>query len=87
MASVVFRKASRLALLVSLILLALAADARAQRITGELSGTVTDAQGGVIPGADVSVANAASGATRRTVRTMMASSPSPPFPPARTRSA
>jgi hypothetical protein len=64
---VVFRKASWLAFLASAILLSWPAGAHAQRITGELSGTVTDAQGGVIPGADVALANAASGATRRTV--------------------
>jgi hypothetical protein len=64
---VAFRKAIWLPLLVSVILLSWPVGARAQRITGELSGTVTDAQGGVIPGADVALANEASGATRRTV--------------------
>jgi hypothetical protein len=63
---VAFRNASCLAFLVSAILLLLAPAAHAQRITGELSGTVTDAQGGVLPGADVALANEASRATRRT---------------------
>ena len=63
---VALRNASWLAFLVSVLLL-LAPAAHAQRITGELSGTVVDAQGGVVPGADVAVANEASGATRRTV--------------------
>jgi hypothetical protein len=61
------REAGRLAVLASVVLLALPATSPAQRITGELSGTVTDVQGGVVPGADVALANAASGATRRTV--------------------
>ncbi len=39
----------------------------AQRMTGELSGSVVDSSGGVIPGADVAVTNEASGAARRTV--------------------
>jgi hypothetical protein len=64
---VAFRKASWLAVLASVILLSWPAGARAQRITGELSGTVADAQGAVVPGADVAVANEASRATRRTV--------------------
>jgi hypothetical protein len=62
-----FRVASQLAAPVSVILLCSPARARAQRITGELSGTVADSQGGVVPGADVALANDASGATRRTV--------------------
>ena len=60
-------RASRLAVLTSVILLCWPASSLAQRITGELSGTVVDAQGGVVPGADVALANEASGATRRTV--------------------
>jgi hypothetical protein len=48
------------------ILLSWPVGAHAQRITGELSGTVTDAQGGVVPGADVALANEASRAIRRT---------------------
>jgi hypothetical protein len=61
------RVAGRLAVLTSVILLCWPVSSLAQRITGELSGTVVDAQGGVIPGADVALANEASGATRRTV--------------------
>jgi hypothetical protein len=48
---VAFRNTSCLAFLVSAILPLLAPAAHAQRITGELSGTVTDTRGGMIPGA------------------------------------
>ena len=64
---VALRKASRLAVLAFAILLSWPAGAHAQRITGELSGTVADVQGGVVPGADVALAHEASRATRRTV--------------------
>jgi hypothetical protein len=60
------RKACRLAISTSAILCALAADARAQRITGELSGTVVDSQGGALEGAPVALASEASGTARRT---------------------
>ena len=62
--------AKRLALLaipVLAVLLALPGTTYAQRMTGELSGSVVDESGGVIPGADVTVINDASGATRRSV--------------------
>jgi len=49
------------------VLLALPGTTYAQRMTGELSGTVVDESGGVIPGADVTVINEASKATRRSV--------------------
>src|SRR5512142_2181526 len=49
------------------VLLALPGTTYAQRMTGELSGSVVDASGGVIPGADVTVTNEASGAIRRSV--------------------
>ncbi len=49
------------------VLLALPGTTYAQRMTGELSGSVVDASGGVIPGADVTVTNEASGAVRRSV--------------------
>jgi hypothetical protein len=49
------------------VLLALPGTTYAQRITGELSGTVVDESGGVIPGANVTVINEASRATRRSV--------------------
>jgi carboxypeptidase family protein len=39
----------------------------AQRVSGELSGSVVDAQGGVVPGADVVVTNESSKAVRRSV--------------------
>jgi hypothetical protein len=49
------------------VLLAWPGTSHAQRFTGELSGTVVDESGGVIPGADVGLMNEASGDTRRTV--------------------
>src|SRR5512142_2787339 len=49
------------------LLLALPGTMYAQRISGELSGSVVDESGGVIPGADVTVTNDASGTVRRTV--------------------
>jgi hypothetical protein len=49
------------------VLLALPGVSYAQRVTGELSGIVTDESGGVIPGADVTLTNEASGAVRRSV--------------------
>ena len=62
-----FRKASWLVLLVPALLLSWPAGARAQRITGELSGTVADASGSVVPGAGVALTQEASGTIRRTV--------------------
>ena len=62
--------AKRIALLaipVLAVLLALPGASYAQRMTGDLSGSVVDESGGVIPGADVSVTNENSGAVRRTV--------------------
>ena len=62
--------AKRLALFaipVLAVLLALPGTTYAQRMTGELSGSVVDESGGVIPGADVVVTNDASGAVRRSV--------------------
>ena len=44
-----------------------AAPAFAQRFTGDLSGTVTDGSGGVLPGATVTMTNQASGDRRVTV--------------------
>ena len=41
--------------------------AHAQRLTGELSGTVVDESGAVLPGANVTLTNEASGDQRRTV--------------------
>jgi Carboxypeptidase regulatory-like domain len=49
------------------VLLALPGTSHAQRFTGELSGTVVDESGAVIPGADVTLTNEASGSQRRTV--------------------
>ena len=81
-----FRTAGRSAALASAIVLSWAASARAQRITGELSGTVVDEPGRAVPGADVALTHEASRATRRTVTNAgPASSPSPPSPRAPTR--
>ena len=44
-----------------------AAPASAQRFTGDLSGTVTDGSGAVLPGATVTMTNEASGDRRVTV--------------------
>ena len=49
------------------VLLALPGTTYAQRMTGELSGSVVDESGGVIPGADVTVINEASKSVRRSV--------------------
>jgi hypothetical protein len=49
------------------LLLLLPGTTYAQRMTGELSGTVVDESGGVIPGADVVVVNQASQSERRSV--------------------
>ena len=56
-----------LAVPVLAVLLAMPGTSYAQRMTGDLSGSVVDESGGVIPGADVSVTNENSGAVRRTV--------------------
>jgi hypothetical protein len=55
-----------LARLASVILVSWPAGVHAQRITGELSGTVADTSGAVVPGADVALTHEASRATRRT---------------------
>ncbi len=55
-------------LLVSLgIVLALAAPARAQKITGEITGTVTDSTGAALPGAAVTAVCSGTGLTRSVV--------------------
>jgi hypothetical protein len=62
-----FHQAGGRTLLALALLLPWSASAFAQRITGELSGTVADTSEGLVSGADVVLANEASGATRRTV--------------------
>jgi len=49
------------------MLLLLAGDVSAQTVTGSMSGTVVDATGQVIPGADVMVVHETSAGERRTV--------------------
>jgi len=61
------RKIALVLLPVLLVLLALPGTTYAQRMTGDLSGSVVDESGGVIPGADVTVINEASKSVRRTV--------------------
>jgi hypothetical protein len=72
-----FRTACRFAVVVSAVLLSWVSSARAQRITGELSGTVTDVLGGLVPGADVALTHEASHATRASIAPR-------PRPPTRT---
>jgi hypothetical protein len=62
-----------------------AASARAQGITSELSGTVTDVLGGLVPGADVALTHEASHATRRTVTNRSGFFAFAASPPGRTR--
>lgn len=50
--------------LLAVALLATSADAQSQATTGEVNGRVTDAQGGVLPGASVTLTNPATGYTR-----------------------
>jgi hypothetical protein len=64
------RRLTRLALVAIpalAVLFALPGTTYAQRMTGELSGSVVDTSGGVVPGADVIVINEASKAVRRSV--------------------
>ena len=51
----------------ALTVLAWPVASQAQRITAELSGSVVDGSGAVIPGADVVLKNEGSGDVRRTV--------------------
>jgi hypothetical protein len=51
------------------IVLGLSRPAHAQGLTGQITGTVTDASGGVLPGATVVVKNTGTGLTRETVTT------------------
>jgi carboxypeptidase family protein len=60
-------KVATLVIPILAVLLALPGTTYAQRFTGDLSGTVVDESGGVIPGADVTVINQASKAVRRSV--------------------
>ena len=61
------RSAAALGFLVSLLLLLPSADVQAQTVTGTLQGTVTDASGGPLPGATVTVRNRETGLERRLV--------------------
>jgi len=61
------RRALSLASAVALALVALPSPTHAQSLTGAISGTVADAQGGVLPGADVTLTNRESKTVQRTV--------------------
>lgn len=61
------RTARRALFLAALMLAVVTATAHAQRFTGDLSGTVLDETGGVLPGATVLLTNEASGDQRRSV--------------------
>ena len=50
--------------LLAIVLLGASAHAQSQATTGEVNGRVTDAQGGVLPGATVTLTNSANGYTR-----------------------
>jgi len=56
---------SRITLGVSVLLLALACAAPAQTVSSQISGTVFDVSGAVVPGAQVAVRNTATGASRK----------------------
>src|SRR5689334_16392741 len=51
----------------ALAVFALPSSTRAQSLTGSISGTVADAQGGMLPGADVALTNQESKTVQRTV--------------------
>lgn len=57
---------SRIAILLAFVLGAAPA-VRAQAATGVISGTITDAQSGILPGVTITVVNAESGVERATV--------------------
>ena len=57
----------QLALLLPAVLLASAAPAMAQAASASISGTITDSQGGVLPGVTLTVTNAESGTVRTSV--------------------
>ena len=61
------RSAAALGFLVSLLLLLPSAEVQAHTVTGPLQGTVTDASGGPLPGATVTVRNRETGLERRLV--------------------
>ena len=58
------RRVCQLAVLLLALDLGLSASARAQAENGVITGTITDTQGGVLPGATLTVRNAESGVTR-----------------------
>ena len=57
----------RVLLAVAMLVSSLTASALAQGLTGQISGTVTDAGGGVMPGATVSIKNAGTNQAREAI--------------------
>ena len=57
----------RVLLAVAMLVESLTASALAQGLTGQISGTVTDAGGGVMPGATVSIKNAGTNQAREAI--------------------
>ncbi len=55
-------------LVILTLVLGLPTHAGAQATTGTISGTIADAQGGVLPGVALTVRNAETGATRTSIR-------------------
>jgi hypothetical protein len=68
--------------LLAAVLLAASAHAQSQATTGEVNGRVTDAQGGVLPGASVTLTNPATGYTRTVVTSGEGYYVAPLLPPA-----
>lgn len=66
LAGVAMRKRSFLLFLLAMLVLGGALPAFAQKITGDITGTVTDATGAVVPRATVTAENVATGVTRST---------------------
>ena len=62
-----FSNAAWIVLIAAAVLVGLPGTSHAQRFTGELSGTVVDETGAVVPAANVTLANESSGDARRTV--------------------
>jgi len=76
-------RGDRLAALVLAGLLAIAAPAAAQNVGGIISGTVRDAQGGVLPGVSLTLRNVASGVVRTAVTEANGTYRLPGLPPGR----
>jgi hypothetical protein len=58
---------ARVALALAIAVLGTAGRLQAQGLTGQISGTVSDTTGGVLPGVTVTIKNVGTGLTRETV--------------------